>query len=378
MKRFILVLILCLTLAAVFSISTFAEEQNIAPSATVTTNAIHWQVVGNDSWAPNAITNMVDGDYTKGVPSCANSRLMFIYFDFETNVCISKMVLHCNGSGIAGNIGEMSNVNANVNIGIYVEDADGKNVFEKWLNPYNLTELCYEPEVPVTGRKVTIRFDSDYNTRQIVLLRELEIFAHDHAFDTLKETIQAPTCIKDGVGIYECGCGKTEEGPILAIGEHAYEEIVGITYENGYLENGTKAFGCKYDGCNDTKEESAGPLFKFLGYSKNASGTKLCVGYVINYQQISEYEEINKATIEYGSVIAVSQTKPYESKGSIVRSLKEQTSPRFDIVLSTSNWSGIENIPLVMCMYVADGIKIQYICSDTITEEANTFTYLEM
>ena len=379
MKKLTIAFALIALLTFTFAITVFADG-NIAEQATVTTNASHWHVVGNGGWAKNKITNLNDGKYETGVPACAKSRIMYVYFEFETEQQIDRIVLHCNGSGEAGNIGQWSNINANRNIGIYVHDANGKVVFEKWLNTLDKTELEYKPDSPVMGKKVTLRFDSDYNA-EYALLRELEIFDHTCLFNTLKETIKQPTCIDNGIGLYECSCGKTEEQPLLATGEHIYTDIDALTYENGFLAKGKKLFGCPT--CDDYIEKEELPIFKFLGYSISHSGKSICAGYVVDKDILDEYTKINSITIDYGMLFAVTDqadivnpnaTLKENINGNIMSLINEDYS-RFDIRITANDWTNILDTPLVMCCYIVEGEKVTYICSNTNTDGAIPISY---
>ncbi len=379
MKKLSLILIFTVLLATLFAISIFADG-NITNQATVTTSAKHWHVVGNGGWAKDTTGNIADGNYETGIPACAGSRLMYVYFEFETEQQIEKIILHCNGSAQAGNIGYWSNINANRNIGIYVHDANGKLVFEQWHNTLDKTELLYIPESVVVGKKVTLRFDSDY-TAEYALLRELEIHSHTCLFDEQIETIKDPTCIENGVGIFECQCGKTEEQPILATGIHNYIEYDLLSYDNGFLSNGIANMGCPT--CDDYMIEETLPIFKFLGYSVSRSGKSICVSYVVEKEALNEYEIVNETTLSYGIVLAVSDSQhPISSDGAIANGINAQAKslygtsyPRFDIKMSASNWESIADTPLIMCAYLIDGDNVSYICSETNTENAIPFSY---
>ena len=87
---------------------------------------------------------------------------------------------------------------------------------------------------------------------------------------------------------------------------HDFSILGGISYER-FNEEGTKTMVCSV--CGGQSYESVSPLFTCLGYSAPESGVgSLAIGFIINYEAISEYEELTGKAVSCG-VFAVSQSK---------------------------------------------------------------------
>ena len=382
MKKLTIAFALIALLTVVLAINAFgAENGNIAPDAILTTDSGHWHVVGNGGWAKDCIPYLVDGDYSTGIPStCAGIKWDNHHFKYGQPVQVGSVVLHVNGSGVRGNIDNVSNINIATDYYVILYDANGKELSSMCQNAKDKTELIFEYESPIEATYIKVAYWAGYSTES-AYLREVEIFNHTCLFNTLKETIKQPTCIDNGIGLYECSCGKTEEQPLLATGEHIYTDIDALTYENGFLANGKKLFGCPT--CDDYIEKEELPIFKFLGYSLSHSGKSICAGYVVDKDILDEYTKINSITIDYGMLFAVTDqadivnpnaTLKENINGNIMSLINEDYS-RFDIRITANDWTNILDTPLVMCCYVVEGEKVTYICSNTNTDGAIPISY---
>ncbi|MBO5379262.1 MAG: leucine-rich repeat protein [Clostridia bacterium] len=110
--------------------------------------------------------------------------------------------------------------------------------------------------------------------------------------------------IGEAIG-YETFCAKC--GSIVYCENPAHNLEVSITYDS-YLANGMKKTRC-LDCDSEAKEVVASPLFTFRGFSaaEYADGG-MSIGFNVNNEAISEYEQITGKTINYG-VFAVLKDK---------------------------------------------------------------------
>ena len=100
-------------------------------------------------------------------------------------------------------------------------------------------------------------------------------------------------------------CGKE-----LAKSQDSHNIVTVCAYANGFLNVGVYESKCHNAGCNyveQSKELDA--LFTCLGYSASKTGVGgIAIGFTVNNEAISEYEDITGKTLNYG-VFAVAQTK---------------------------------------------------------------------
>ena len=91
------------------------------------------------------------------------------------------------------------------------------------------------------------------------------------------------------------------------IAKHDFSILENISYTQ-YDKNGVKTMVCSKCGAK-SNEETASPLFNFLGYSAPMNGRcEISIGYTINNDAIKEYESKSGKTIKYG-VFAVLKDK---------------------------------------------------------------------
>lgn len=150
-----------------------------------------------------------------------------------------------------------------------------------------------------------------------------------------------------------------------------------ITYENGYINVGTKTTFCTNDSCEHSLDEDVEEIFTSVGYSTPEEGGNFITHTVIvNKEELIAYEENSGKTIEYGLVAAIhADGKPVvlSDDGEITAASQAAV-----VKMTGTNYSKIEikltSIPQgvsVNCnaFFVVDGI-VNYICGDEILEEA--------
>ena len=117
-----------------------------------------------------------------------------------------------------------------------------------------------------------------------------------------KETEETDaTCTENkGVTTY-CFCGEkigTVEEENTALG-HDHTIFIGLVYES-FLKEGNYKYQCAR--CDDVNsEQKASALFTCLGYSAPEDGRGgIAIGYTVNNEAITEYEEVTGKTLNYG------------------------------------------------------------------------------
>lgn len=74
-----------------------------------------------------------------------------------------------------------------------------------------------------------------------------------------------------------------------------------ITYENGYMELGSRAVICQNEGCNHESNTDAQALFVCLGYSSPQNGREeMVIGFTVNNEAVSEYVSATGNVLRYG------------------------------------------------------------------------------
>ena len=145
--------------------------------------------------------------------------------------------------------------------------------------------------------------------------------------------------------------------------------IVGALYENGYGQTGTYIYDCA--NCTEGVEKDAPKLFTCLGYSASKTGVDgIALGFTVNNEAISEYEDITGKTLNYG-VFAIAQTKLgtsniFDENGNAISSAitAELTAYAFSTfeVKVVGFADDQKSLPLAMGAYVAvtDGETTEY------------------
>lgn len=135
--------------------------------------------------------------------------------------------------------------------------------------------------------------------------------------------------------------------------------------------------GCK--DCGEGKITKYAPIFEFLGYSAKIGGDRITVGYKVNKESLAACPDIS-----YGIVAVVpndnADLSAYEPfKADLTVNVEDYviTSPvdakynDFNIILESFDASYYE-IPFVMCAYVADGEKVDYLCHNELNQIVQT------
>lgn len=98
----------------------------------------------------------------------------------------------------------------------------------------------------------------------------------------------------------QCGTyGVAEENPV-------HNEIVSVSYANGYNNAGFKVISCNNEGCSHNVEEEASALFICLGYAAPENGALdgIAVGFMIDKDAIAAYTEVTGVALKYGVFVA--------------------------------------------------------------------------
>jgi len=383
MKKLSLSLIFSILFVLTLAISIFALDVNVAGEATSTSK------YPEGAWNVDP-RYLIDGDRGTGTSSThmAGERYTEMTVHFDEVHTFTKLVFVVNGIGVyptdPGAFTFTSMTTFDYWFHVWLLDEQGNTV--KDLGNYQSSKANENQEIIINldyvkCSKIKVSIDGQWNNK--IGLWELEAYEHISCdYDTLKEIKNPSTCAQEGVGIYECKCGNTAELISPPTGNHIYDDIENVVYENNnYLTYGTKTLGCIT--CDRTVDDFALPVFRFLGYSLNASGTTICAGYIINEKQIEEYNIGNKITLSYGVISAVStESTIIDVNGNVLNGIKGKASdvssivtPRFDIKISSSNWEGLKDESIILCAYVIDRESISYICHQEATINASPITY---
>ena len=178
---------------------------------------------------------------------------------------------------------------------------------------------------------------------------------------------------------------------IIKESEHRYGEATSCVYNNGYLANGTYTAICSI--CEKAGEFDVAPIISVSGYSVNRDFTAICVGYSINYEVLSFYESISGEQLTLGVVACASQAlvnadnKPINADGTsaetiagrVVNAVLSREYTNVSVMISSDDWTGLESVELLLCMYIIDSEGVQYACDDsTSAASANAITYAQI
>ena len=161
--------------------------------------------------------------------------------------------------------------------------------------------------------------------------------------------------------------------------EHSHTVMSSIAYENGYLNVGVITYACDGEGCTSTTTfETGKSLLTFLGYSRNATGTQVCVGYSIDNEMLEQIKGIN-TSFQIGLVAAVESvintnapliknddtTISTVSKNVVKAAIDAPSLSRVDLKIIGDFAETYVDLPLLMSAYVYDGEKISYVYDST-------------
>lgn len=252
----------CLACGETLAPAKIVRISNIASLSTVTSNASHWQVVGND-WAPNTLTFLVDGKRDTGMPSCAKSASQWVLMTFENAVDLDVFELVCNGSGNVGALGNVENTNNNVDVTVTFYDEDGNILLSEIKNTENVTSLVFELDFDKPVKKIRMSYTVSYQAYALILF-EAEAYTTEYlspcdanghnwgeGWKTINPAVCTPDSLTDGLERRICeNCGEMEENVIVAAHKWSEWNMSGITCATG----GTKTRTC--DVCGKVESET--------------------------------------------------------------------------------------------------------------------------
>ncbi|MBQ4510928.1 MAG: leucine-rich repeat domain-containing protein [Clostridia bacterium] len=156
-----------------------------------------------------------------------------------------------------------------------------------------------------------------------------------------------------------------------------------------FTEEMHDAYMCQ--NCGKVENESKitntyAPILTFSGYSAKIDGSKICVGYTVNYESLRIYESkmgIEEGTVKFG-ITASPVSSIYAKYETVKNDLKPMSNaivtevsgsiPAFDFIL-TDFTEEFYDKPLVMCAYVYDGNDIYYVDAGGCSNYATPITY---
>lgn len=170
-------------------------------------------------------------------------------------------------------------------------------------------------------------------------------------------------------------------GIVTKLENPSHKLSTSITYENGYLEVGTKHEKCTNKDCGYEATFDAKPLILFAGISTNNDNTGICVKYAVDNAAISEYRQAGN-TFKYGVVAAANLENNSEvvnadltsaNGNSVVVAQIDDKYSAFDFVLK-----GFEEkhytTNIVMCAYMSNGTDVDYVNVGLVAGEKMTVT----
>lgn len=219
------------------------------------------------------------------------------------------------------------------------------------------------------------------------------------------EVIQEVSCGYDGIHRNTCiVCDEVTEDIVPATGKHEFEadtdcsteEIcdvckkvaiealahdldITLTYANGYASEGARREICKREGCTHDVSSTPKALVSLKGYSKNEAGSRMCVGYEINYVSMAEYKSIhNIEGFEFGTVMSTlanaTDGKPLEivdgkveiatpdtGKGNIIKANLTNESCTTVTSAIVGDYTNYQDLQILLCAYIYDGQTLSYI-----------------
>lgn len=137
-----------------------------------------------------------------------------------------------------------------------------------------------------------------------------------------------------------------------------------------------KTLGCTR--CNSATVEEFAPVIEPLGYSAQIGGDLICLGYLVNNESLAYCPE----GFEYGVLATVpaagADMSAYEPlnpdltpavENKVALSVVEKEVGAFEIIISSfSKDSAYYDIEFVMCAFVTDGEKVDYLCFNELNE----------
>ncbi len=171
----------------------------------------------------------------------------------------------------------------------------------------------------------------------------------DAFYNGIHKYDESNPCVKACIN---CGLGTKAHNDTKA-------ELVSITYANGYSNEGEKHITCSNKGCILDVTEKAKPLFETKGYSTPENGRgDIVIGFVINYDEIAEYEKSAGVTLTYGA-FAVAYDKIgtdsiLDSQNAITVEIEDDKYASFEMRISGFETDAHKEAKLSIGAYVID------------------------
>ena len=200
------------------------------------------------------------------------------------------------------------------------------------------------------------------------------VYDTHHVYDRVG-AIDEAVCPLGAVTKFACACGKTDKSVVNAgytvIGEH--NVVVGNNYVDVLtpITVSTRCTACKY---GEGKVQELGAIFTPLGYSAQIGGDLVCLGFEVNHEALAYCPQ----SVVYGILATVpsegadmSVYEPLNPDLSAAVANKvallpvDKTFKTFELIVkSFSKNTSYYTVPFVMCAYVSDGEKVDYVCED--------------
>ncbi len=175
---------------------------------------------------------------------------------------------------------------------------------------------------------------------------------------------------------------------------HNFEGGEAIVYAD-FAQSGIKTNVCQNEGCtsNDGSAQEVAPIFTFYGYSIYEVGTSFCVNYTVDIDALTEYEETNGVTLDFGLVGAyvgylnggapldptTAKAVDVSSTGKriFLHSIRKLAQPNVYLRLTNIAEEEYEE-EFYICMYIFDGKEVKYLTADICTSMPDPVSYAEV
>ena len=156
-------------------------------------------------------------------------------------------------------------------------------------------------------------------------------------------------------------------------GVHDLKQVNTFTDALSSFEIGSKCTRCSYT----ENTVTYAPILEFLGYSAQIGGDLVTVGYKVNQATLEVCPDIIYGILavvpgENADMSAYEPLNPDLTSAvgdKIITSVVDKKYSDFNLIISNfSNNSAYYEIPIVMCAYVANGEKVDYICHNADNE----------
>jgi len=236
-----------------------------------------------------------DGDYALGSATHHNLDTVTYTAQFGENYIFDQIVVVVNSTGtysVEKHVfkwldGRSTNT---YDIVVCLRDAEGNAVYTSGKinsiadaivsddKSYSYIVIDFDEAVTATSMDVTIYNNkNNYNGLWEIEAYGLpENYHEDHTYTVLQETITAPTCAVDGLGVYRCNrCEETSEIVIPATGEHNYnQEVEGTRVDATCTDAGKVTMKCEL--CDATQENTLNALGHTEGTAATCTDAAIC------------------------------------------------------------------------------------------------------